>query len=170
MASDQWFENNDRLSIAQIVGLEGKYRTDSLICAIEAAVLMKNEDEDADISEGELTVLAVEAMEREVNNGGFAQFFQNDSWRFTPYLPAALSRIGATKTQALVDHAIDVLGIGRLTKSTDISDYYARIQTAVEKDEITDSLDALDTKYYELGEDIAGLLFQYVKQNLGEFA
>ena len=169
MASDQWFENTEKLSIAKIVGLEGQYRTDSLICAIEAAVLVKDEDDD-DISEGELTVLAVEAMEREVNNGGFVQFFQNSSWRFSPYLPAALSRIGATKTRALADQAIDALDIGLLTQSTDISDYRARMEDAVEKDETIDNLDALDAKYYKLAEDVAGLLFQYVKHNLDAFA
>jgi len=170
VVSEKWFENSENLSIARVVGLEGQYRTDSLICAIEAAVLVKDEDESADISEGELTILAVEAMEREVNNGGFAQFFQNDSCRFTPYLSAALSRIGATKTQALVDKAIDTLGMGLLTSSTDVSDFYAQMQEAVEKDETIDNLDTLDAKYYELREDVCDLLFQYVKQNLGEFA
>jgi len=170
VASDQWFENTETLSVAQIVGLGEQYRTDSLICAIEACVLAKDEDEDADISEAELTVLAVEAMEREVNNGGFAQFFENDSWRFTPYLQDALSRIGAAKTGMLVGQAIDALGIGLLTESTDTSHYRAQMQAAIEKDEITDALDACDAKYYELGEDIAGLVFQYVKENLGQFS
>ncbi len=41
----------------------------------------------------ETIVLAVEALEREVNNGGFSQFFVNSSCVYTPLIVDSLRRI-----------------------------------------------------------------------------
>lgn len=168
MANDDWFENKNNLPIIDIVKLKNQFRTDSLVCAIEE-ILLKKDDADEPINEGELTVLAVEAMEREVNNGGFSQFFENSSWRFTPYLPHSLSLIGANKTKALVERAIEALEIEPLTKSLDLKKYYQSIQDAIEVEEIMDKLDELDNEYYKLAENIASLLFKYVEANIDQF-
>ena len=50
--------------------LEHAYRIDSIVVAIEGALMEKPSP-----TATEQIVLAVEAMEREVNNGGFQQFF-----------------------------------------------------------------------------------------------
>jgi hypothetical protein len=168
MRSEKWFENEKSLSVHEIVKLESDFRIDSLVCAIEGLILLKD-DSDADINEEELIVLAVEAMEREVNNGGYAQFFSNSSWRFTPYLVNSLNRIGSTQAKQLAEQAISALGVGELTNETDVTEYHDRIQEAVENDDVSEKLDEIDSRYYEMEEDVAGLVFGFVKKNIEKF-
>jgi hypothetical protein len=168
MRSEKWFENEKSLSVHEIVKLESDFRIDSLVCAIEGLILLKD-DSDADINEEELIVLAVEAMEREVNNGGYAQFFSNSSWRFTPYLVNSLNRIGSTQAKQLAEQAISALGVGELTNETDVTEYHDRIQEAVENDDASEKLDEIDSRYYEMEEDVAGLVFGFVKKNIEKF-
>ena len=47
----------------------------------------------AALTDAEHDVLAIEALEREVNNGGYSQFFVNGSLEFVPTVVAACSRI-----------------------------------------------------------------------------
>jgi len=66
---------------AELLALEGAYRIDSLVVAFETAIQQKLYREDApEGSNEECIVLAVEVLEREVNNGGFDQFFRNSSF------------------------------------------------------------------------------------------
>ena len=53
----------------------------------------------------EAAVLAVEALEREVNHGGFVSFFDTASG-FTPIIVEALHAIGASTAAALTAEAI----------------------------------------------------------------
>ena len=58
----------------------------------------------------EIIVLAVEALEREVNNGGYSQFFVNSSREFTPIIVHALLRIDCIKTVEITKDAIRAAG------------------------------------------------------------
>ena len=168
MSTGEWFENADGLTIADIVKLESQYRTDSLIFAIEERIMNKI-DEDLNPTDEEVVVLAVEAMEREVNNGGFAQFFSNDSWSYIPCLVECLEEIGAVKTKETADQAISTLGMSPMTESTDADEYYEKLQERLETEDVAEQLEQLDSVYYGTGEDIAGLLFTFVKQNIAKF-
>src|ERR1700690_1401117 len=46
------------------------------------------------------------ALESEVNNGGFEQYFANDAGEAANFAPAALARIGANKCAAIVTRAL----------------------------------------------------------------
>lgn len=62
-------------TVEQLLSLEGKSRIDSLVLAFEQAISQKAERTGNEgLSYPERVVLAVEALEREVNNGGYAQF------------------------------------------------------------------------------------------------
>jgi hypothetical protein len=50
------------------------------------------------LTEEEHIVLAVEALEREVNNGGYDQFFTNSSREFVSTIVCSLRGIGCKKT------------------------------------------------------------------------
>ena len=76
-----------------------EYRTDSLVLAFEEAIQKKAES--SPISKEERYVLAVEALEREVNNGGYDQFFLNSSHDFMDVIKEALVAIGCPKTAAI---------------------------------------------------------------------
>jgi hypothetical protein len=89
-------------SVEQLLSLEGEYRVDSLVLAFEEAIGQKARREGArNITEEENVILAVEALEREVNNGGYHQFFINSSRQFVPIVISALQRIGCKKTAAI---------------------------------------------------------------------
>jgi len=168
MGAVKWFENKNGLTVKEIVKLEAEYRIESLVCAIEA-IILKKEDDDVEIEDEEFVVLAVESMEREVNSGGFSMFFSNDSWRFTPYLVNCLFEIGSVKARDIAELAVSSLGVGPLTETTDVEKYYANIQEQLEDDTVIENLEEIDTKYFEMDEDIAGLTFAYVKKNLASF-
>ena len=65
--ADAFLEGYEGQSTEELLGLEGEYRLDSLVLAFEQAIQGKAPDS---ISTEESYVLAVEGLEREVNNGG----------------------------------------------------------------------------------------------------
>jgi hypothetical protein len=144
-------------SLDELIAWEGKYRTDSLVLAIEAALLKKQERLGLDrLSEEERIVLDVEALEREVNNGGYHQFFLNvpESARL---IVRALSRIHCPIAGGITNRAIELLGIaGPVTKES------VRQALSVDPDCLT-PLHACDVEYYRRYEPIEERLFAFVK-------
>jgi hypothetical protein len=61
------------------------------------------------LTEEERIILAIEALEREVNNGGYSQFFLNSSREYAPVMVRALERIGCLKTAKITQKALDAL-------------------------------------------------------------
>jgi len=140
-------------TLGELIRLEKKYRIDSLVLAIEQGLQSKH-----GVTEAEETVLAVEALEREVSNGGFHQFFFNAP-EHAAYVVASLRRIGCPKTARLAEKAIETLRIDqRLTA--------ARVKRAIERDnDLRDELlDKYDDAYYEGAEEpICDKVFAFVK-------
>jgi hypothetical protein len=129
-------------SLDELISLETNYRVDSLVLAIEQALLGRSE-----LNEYERIVLAVEALEREVNNGGFDQFFTNSSHEFAPILAESLRRIGCPKTASIAQRAVDA---------------------AVDKEDEAreEALSECDSAYFAGEEEpIADKLFAFVKSN-----
>jgi len=85
--SKPFLESYGGQTIQQLIAMKDSHRIDSLVLAVEQALGSKPETE---LSEPERVVLTVEAMEREVNNGGYQQFFTNSSREFTGFLVRAL--------------------------------------------------------------------------------
>ena len=82
----------------QLLSLEGQYRTDSLVVAIEQANGRKGARKGAESLTGEeRIVLAVEALESEVNNGGYSQYFVNRH-ELAPIIVESLLRIDCPET------------------------------------------------------------------------
>lgn len=117
MTDQKWLEEYTGQSTDQLIALEGGYRTDSLVLAFEQAVDQKAAKIGMDkLSESERVILAIEALEREVNNGGYSQLFYNSSKKYAPIMASALKAIGCSKTEGITKKAIDILNIsGRLT-------------------------------------------------------
>jgi len=148
-------------TLDQLLSFEGEYRTDSLVVACEQAIMQKlARDGEAALSEQERAVVAVEALEREVNNGGYQQFFVNTP-EFVATIVDSLSRIGCTKTAEITRKALDALGLPRLDVET--------VNATMEEDSCArdEKLNRCDQLYYEAGEDIAGQLFNFIKANRG---
>ena len=111
------------------------------------------------LTEEETIVLAVEALEREVNNGGYHQFFVNSSKEFAPVIVDALERIGCTNTAAITKDAMDILEVKDLTASAiDRSIHELNTERRME-------LSHCDQCYYANAEPIAERLFAFIKAN-----
>ena len=145
-------------STDELIALESEYRIDSLVLAIESGLDAKTEH-----SKPERVVLAVEAIEREVNNGGFKQFFVNSSLEYTKDIVEAFQLIGCPVTAELCRRAIELLGVEDLTDLDAIEEASYEVDDDEARNE---QFNALDSEYYEGAEEpIAVKLFEYIKQN-----
>lgn len=151
-------------SATALFALVGKRRADSLVVAFEAALGRKAAMVGpAKLSVPELDVLAIEALEREVNNGGYAQFFTNSSNEYAGRIVEALRRIGCETTASVTERAIALLAPGTdMTPET--------LGTAMEREDADRDagLEDCDQAYQASGEDIAGALLEYLVRNHGE--
>jgi hypothetical protein len=77
---EKWFEAYEGQTTEELLAMRHDYRIDSLVLAFEVAIQKKAASKP--ISRQERYVLAIEALEREVNNGGYDQFFLNTGGRF----------------------------------------------------------------------------------------
>ena len=73
--------------------------------ALEDALQLK-EATGVDLSAEENVVLSIEALQREVNNGGFDQFLLNSSQRFAPIIVDSLNRINAPEVAEIATNAL----------------------------------------------------------------
>ena len=72
MSELKWLDGYSGQTTEELVALEGEYRTDSLVLAFEQALDQRVEHVGQEgLTEEERIVLAIEALEREVNNGGY---------------------------------------------------------------------------------------------------
>jgi hypothetical protein len=166
MKEKEWYENEKNLSIKEIVKLESNFRIDSLIVAIEEILINKDEVTDSDINEEELLVIAIQSFEREINNGGFLQFFSNESKMFIPFILKFLNQINATKTEKLASKAIQTLNV-QFDGNPNV--FFEKIENALEDENIEEKLGELDELYYITEESIETLLFSFIKYNIEKY-
>lgn len=159
MANLPFLQSYSGQTTEQLLSLEGKYRIDSLVLVFEEALGKKaHRDGVSALSAEENVVIAVEALEREVNNGGYSQFFENSSQEYAPIIVSALIRIGCPKTAEITQRAIESLHLRDLSIEA--------IEAVVAADEMNgEVLNDCDNSYFGSGEDIAGQLFAFIKKN-----
>lgn len=161
MSDLKWLAGYSGQSTDELIGLQGEYRSDSLVVAFEEALDQKCGRCGLDgLTDEERVVLAVEALEREVNNGGYDQFFTNTSGAFAPFVVDALMRIGCPRVAALTEEAIGALSItGAVTVEA--------IEAATEEDsdERDRRLEECDGKYYEIAGDLSSPLLKFIEAN-----
>ena len=164
MTESKWLDQYSGESAEQLIALAGEYRIDSILAAFEQALQQKaSRDGENSLSAEERILLAVEALEREVNNGGYSQFFINSSVEYVPQIVASLRRIGCSKTSEITERAIAALGLPVMTALA--------IQNVMadDNDEREDELGQCDDLYYNTGEDIGGRLFAFIRANHAAF-
>jgi hypothetical protein len=130
------------------------------IQTLEMAIQQKSERVGVDdLTEEEIIILAIEALEREVNNGGYGQFFVNSSREYIPIIVHALLRVGCDKTAEITTSAIAAAGFQGLAPMA--------LAEALDAYRATDDreLDEYDQLYYRAGENIGGDLIAFVKTN-----
>ena len=109
------------------------------------------------LNKEERIVLAVQALDREVNNGGYDQFFRNSSKTFAPEVVRSLKRIGCRRTAKITQRAIVALRSGPLT--------VARVEAAmrVTNEERDRELERCDELFYRTPQAIPRRLFAFIK-------
>lgn len=109
-------------------------------------------------------MFCLDALEREVNNGGFAQFFENSAGDHARETIEALRTLGAPRVARLVAEAVAVFPDGpapdreRRRRQLDRLDDRARAK-----------LDQLDGAFYAYPENLTALERRYVRNHQGQF-
>jgi hypothetical protein len=108
---------------------------------------------------------AIWALESEVNNGGFSQYFLNDSSETAEFVVEALKTIGARETAEICKRAIDV-GFPK-----GLPDEPEEISAAAEvfADDVEDQLGELDQEFFGYPNNLTDLLFAFVSTHPEEF-
>jgi hypothetical protein len=111
------------------------------------------------LSKEEHIVLAVRALDREVNNGGYDQFFCNSSKKFAPEIVQSLTRIGCRRTAKITRRAIAALHSGRVT--------IAQIEAAMRQpnEERDREFERCDQSFFRTPQGIAKRLYTFIKAN-----
>ena len=105
------------------------------------------------------------AVESEVNNGGFSQYFLNNSSESAAFVANALETIGAPKTAEICRRAIETaFPDGLPPTSEEISSRAAEFS-----EETLATLDALDGEFFAYPHDLTELLYAYVSRHPEEF-
>jgi hypothetical protein len=157
MADLKWLDGYSGESIDELIAMASEYRIDSLLVALEEALNQKAADTgELELSDEERIVLAVVALEREVNNGGYSQFFANASGQYASIIVGSLLAIGCPEAANITSGAINALGIDDFLPE--------EIDAALESEneERDEQLEECDGLYSGAGEDINGQLFEFV--------
>jgi hypothetical protein len=116
---------------------------------------------DRALTNEERVVLMVSALEEEVNNGGFDQFFRNSSGRFAPQIADSLRRIRCSKMARIAQRAVSAIRVPMLSAT--------RIGATMAKDnaERDKELERCDQLFYEAQkrQNVARRLYSYIRAN-----
>src|SRR5690554_5542065 len=101
-----------------------------------------------------------ESLDREINNGGFNQYFINSSGDNSHETILSLKSIGADKTATILQKAIEQFPDKAVPKDRD-----ERIEVVEQIEEIADEIwSELDEKFYEYEDDLNSLNIEYIKK------
>ena len=107
------------------------------------------------------TAVLLHALEAEVNNGGFDQFFLNTSGRFARQTVEALHAIGADHTSKLLESAIAI------AYPEGYPDNAADHENTTDSDEALDALGELDEQFLEYEDPLTDLVNEYLERHTG---
>jgi Domain of unknown function (DUF4375) len=152
----QFLDRYDGQSTRELLALQAAYRIDSLVLAFEDALQRKRAVQE--ISREEHFVLAIEALEREVNNGGYSQFFANASSEFVPVIATALDAIDCPKASVITRDAIAALGAEDALTPENMA-------VAATDPVVRRRLAECDALYFSNDEVIAEQLFRWIEEH-----
>jgi hypothetical protein len=108
---------------------------------------------------------AVWEVESEVNNGGFSQYFLNDSAESASFVVSALEHIGAPKTANICQRAIAIAFPSGLPKEVES----IRSAAGNFSDDALSALGTLDQEFFSYPHNLTDLLFAHVNAHPAEF-
>jgi hypothetical protein len=159
MTAKPFLDEYSGQTLEELLALAGTYREDSIILAIEQALQQKAP---ADLTQPERVVLAVEALEREVNNGGYNQFFLNEPGHAHDIV-GALEQIGCPETARITRDATAVL---ELRPEWTVEQIQAA--AADMPDDADERLAGLDDEFFAYPDPIEDRLLAFMRANAAE--
>jgi hypothetical protein len=160
MSDLQWLDGYSGESVDELIAPEGTYRIDSLVLAFEQGMDQKAARiGQQKLAAEERVILAIEALEREVNNGGYGQIFVNSSREYSQIIVDARRRIGCPKTAEITQKAL------RIVQEAPMSDEEIENGTWEDNEERQDALGERDSLYFKGPENIEEILFAFIKAN-----
>ena len=108
---------------------------------------------------------ALWAVESEVNNGGFAQYFLNSSCETVPFVAEALDIIGAPQTADICRRAIACAFPTGLPPTVEAVSAVASDFSEV----VMEKLNALDGEFFKYPHNLTDLLFAFVVKHPEDF-
>jgi len=115
----------------------------------------------SDQSEPQKVFSAIWALEGQVNNGGFLQYFVSWDFDTAEFAPEALRRIGADSCSAIVSRALRALTPDALPTSREACESLVEALS----DEASDQFDALDSEFFAYPDNLTELLYAFVAAN-----
>ena len=127
---------------------------------------LSNNGDDVDVlNDAQKVALFIGNLEREINNGGFSQFYWNSSGEYAQETVISLQQIGARTTAKIVQTANNEFPRGEVARSKE-----ARIAIINGIEEQAERVWAqCDEKYYSYEDDLTKLLLQFIHDNKGSF-
>ena len=117
------------------------------------------------LTQPQKNVIFIENLEREINNGGFNQFYFNSSGDYSHETIDALSAIGANKTAEIVRKANFMYPNNKVPK-----DREERINILLEIEKEANPIwEEADQQFYKYEDDLATLLAKYIRENKTDF-
>ena len=142
-------------------------RQDLIVMKIDTYLNSKSEygDNIEKLNPFQRTFLFVENLEREINNGGFNQFYFNSNGNFSQETVNALLEIRAEKTAEIVKKANSEFKSGTVPKDrTERQNELELIEGKAEK-----NWNKCDSEFYEYQDNLTELLIAFVIKNKSEF-
>ncbi len=103
-----WLDGYAGQTVDELLSYEGADNLHSILSALEQAIEEKIRTKGKRERTGvERMVLSIMALVREVNNGGYDQFFLNSSGEFAPAIVDDLVRIGCPEVADITQRALD---------------------------------------------------------------
>jgi hypothetical protein len=124
----------------------------------------QSDDNFSNLTSPEKVFIFIDMLEAQVNNGGFDQFFFNSTGTYAHECLDAYNEIGAFKTAEIIYEAIR--NFPELPVPKDTATRRLLMQNLDNK--IVEAWNALDDKFYEYEEDIAGLVIDYIRKHKSE--
>ena len=104
-------------------------------------------------------------LEKEINNGGFNQYFFNSSGDFTHQTVQSLLTIGANKTANILQKAIDQFPAKNTPKDrTERQEILEQIEETA-----TPIWEELDQKFFTYEDDLNTLNIEFIRKNKDKF-
>jgi hypothetical protein len=138
---------------------------DTQFCIALSDFVFSKDIDFTDLTQSEQIVYCVDDLEREINNGGFEQFFLNSAGDHIYQTLQALENIGAVRTLQLVQRAIKIFPDSGPSPIRDI-----RVKQLREiNDDVKNYLNELDEEFMKYPDNLAMLIRCFVNTNQNEF-